>query len=424
MQKVYVLILYFSLYASAWSYAQSSNATITYSSNNKALIEVLKEIEQTTALRFSFNSSVISASEFITIDAYNMELQEFIHRLLSEKFDYKIFDTQIVIQPKITTQKQSSAAKNSQPTTRKLPIKPQLDNAYIDTLRVYDTITTTIFDTTRITLYDTIFVEREVQKNPVLQRLQSHGNTYSFDISFAPHVSIPLFSRMPGTEQHTLKGHAGFATHLAASMVHNSFRYAAGLQYTEHNAYNSFTTRIIDTDGTYIFLDTLWYWKYNSLFTYHKFSDTGDSVAITVYDSVYTYDLHPNPMKSQYTEKSQSHVKFSYLTIPFEFSYRLATYNKKLLIEPGVLVAIHALLYSSGTYIGAGKTTLNMRITDMKRFSYSIGMHTNFDIYMADNVSILLKPSAEFMPTIVSKNTLFTTSFLRFSLACGIRYSI
>lgn len=96
---IFILYLFFSLYASAGSRAQD----VTIRLESVDLKKAIQETEKQTILRFLYNESIIPGGKKVSIEARNMPVEQFLERLFSGTgIGYRIMENNLIVltQPK------------------------------------------------------------------------------------------------------------------------------------------------------------------------------------------------------------------------------------------------------------------------------------------------------------------------------------
>lgn len=395
---------------------------ISYTATNKPLTEVLRDIEKTTNIRFTFNSSIIPDTELVSINIQQQTLNDALKLILGNKYNYKLFGNQILITINPT------ANQTPQPIPEQKPIKPQIpkqpQKTIVDTIRVYDTIRTRVTDTVTVKVYDTILYTQPKYK----KAYEKPVSTLTYGLYTGSLLSIPITTGALNKNYKQILQKAdnfgiGNSKTLTAQYSKQDVTYRGGLQYVNLIFSNTFSSTTYINDGIATYTDTLWYWKYTKLFTYYKFNSTGDSVAITVYDSLYTYTLKENPKKIERTDNVTSRISLQYISIPLELGYSFLLYNN-LHVEPALLFSPQFLIIRKGLYPGAYSNTINIQEMPIKRVSYSLGVSCNIGMQVYKEFGIMIKPILIIQPKVFKNQNIFQQVIPTFGLEWGISYTI
>lgn len=419
MQRFVVLFcfLYICL-CNTYSQQEYLNVRITYNAQNVPLEKALKDIEKQTSIRFTFNSAIINENEKITISIQNKTLKEVLPLLLKTKYDYKLIGNQILIY--------ESPQKNiiSNPSTKSN--SPKTTKIKIDTVKIYDTITTIQIDTIHRTIYDTIHFYDTIKKNVDTDN-QHFENKLSLSLLTGQFIAFPITTNAVSTKYKELisaSNHVNWSSSQTFRATYNkkNFLVGVGIKYlpiTYENKYNS--TTIID-DSSHFFTDTLWYWKYSKLFTYYKYNETGDSVAITVYDSTYTYNLVDNPKKIEKTTTINSTISIRYISIPFSIGYEFKL-NNSISFSPLFSLYTQIVLMRKGYVNDINDNIINIQELPIRHINYGLGFSCLSAYSINKKLSINVNPFIIIQPNIYKKSNIFQQTFASFGIEWGITYS-
>lgn len=428
MHKKIFLISLFCIVCSYISFSQIDvmATKISYTASNKPLTEVLRDIEKLTNIRFTFNSSIIPENELISVSIQQQTLSDALSIILKNKYSYKLYGNQILItEPPIQNLTKATAQdlKPTKPITTK-PQQQKKPNNVVDTIRIYDTVRTQITDTITVQVYDTILYTQSKFK----KAYEKPVTFLTYGLQTGSIMSIPITSgALNRTYKQTLQKAdyigIGSSKTISARYTKQDVTYSASLQYSNIAFGNSFTSTTFINDGNATYTDTLWYWKYTKLFTYYKFNSTGDSVAITVYDSLYTYTLKENPKKIEVTENVTSHISLQYVSIPLELGYAFRFYED-IMIEPAIMWIPQFLVLRKGLYPGAYTNSINIKDLPIKRVTYSLGVSCNVGMQVYKEFGITVKPSIFVQPKVYKNENAFQQAIPSFAIEWGISYTI
>mgnify|MGYP000903393293 CR=1 FL=1 len=403
------------------SYSQTDvlNTKISYSASNKPLTEVLRDIEKLTNFRFTFNSSIIPDTEIVTITIQQQSLDEALTLLLKNKYSYKLFGNQILI----TEFQHKNQTPTPEPKVQKPPTPKPKPKQVIDTIRVYDTVRTQVTDTITVQVFDTIVYTQTKYK----KAYEKPVSFLNFALYTGSLLSIPITTGALHTdykERLQKSDHLGIGSSKTLSVRYSKqdVSYGASIQYSKIVFSNTYSSTMYVDDGTTTYTDTLWYWKYTKLFTYYKFNSTGDSVAITVYDSLYTYRLEQNPKKVEVTDHVTSHVSLQYISIPLELGYTFTVFDD-ISIEPSIVWIPHILVVRKGLYPGVSTNSVNIKDLPIKQLTYSIGVSCNIGMQVYKEFGIAVKPLIFVQPKVYKNQNKFQQAIPTLGIEWGITYT-
>lgn len=407
------------------SYAQN-NETLTYTAKDKTIVEILKDIEKISPYRFSYNNNIFNNQKIKEISLSQATIDVCMNKLLSEKHTYTVIGKQVVITEKTPTEKPIV-------TTKK--IEPKNDKKIVyETIPIYDTIT--VYDTLYryVTIKDTITVHDTVEhiKTINVQHYETnflHTNNKTF--SFALQTSLlynnshffnkdDYAKQLQNTHSNTL----GYDLQINATYKRNNILFQSGIGFQDRRIGSSFAITSYTDDPTKTYTDTLWYWKFNELFTYYKFNSSGDSVAITVLDSTWTYSLKENPKKIEHNMDKSSTISYKYIYIPIGvgFNYNV---NQTLAIQP--FIACNALfLTSCHGEIPDETFTKTIAVKDIVRqFNISGTLSCSIVYSPQQHFSIYLQPIYSIIPSIYRNEKINCSATISsFGLGWGLSYTI
>lgn len=409
------------------SFAQNSNATYSYSAKDKNIKEILNDIERISNYRFSYNSNIIKATEKKTLSFQNKTIKAILPLILGNGYTYTIIGSQIII-----TEKEDNNNQQKKKTTEQIKAKTTSKTAVIP----QDTIHITVYDTVYnyVTVADTIRVIDTIQKinTTTVHRYETNilhinDNALLFDIHTGCNMTIPHFqgkddyAKQLRDMQKSSIGY-GLSGHVSYKM--KDFLFTSGLEYASLRTENSYTTTDIIQESNTSYTDTVYYWEYQELFTYYKFSENGDSVAVTVMDSIYTYKVFEHPQQvTQKTDKTTAAI-MDYISIPFGFGLHY-TITNTLSIRPTVYAQFNIRTRCRGEI--ADETMNNtISLKDILR-PYTISTKISCALLYSPqrNYSIAARPSVSFIPGIMKKDVFSHQCFLiNPEFTFGIVYTI
>ena len=407
------------------SYAQN-NETLTYTAQDKTIVEILKDIEKISSYRFSYNNNIFNNQKIKEISLSQATIDVCMNKLLGEKHTYTVIGKQVVITEKTPTEKPVA-------TTKK--IEPKNDKKIIyETIPIYDTIT--VYDTLYryVTIKDTIIVHDTVEhiKTINVQHYETNFlHTNDNTISFAVQTSllrnnIHFFNddNYAKQLQNTHSKSLGYDLQINATYKRKSILLQSGIGFQDRRISNSFATISYTDDPTKTYTDTLWYWKFNELFTYYKFNSSGDSVAVTVLDSTWTYTLKENPKKIEHIFDKSSTISYKYIYIPIGVGFHYNV-NQTFALQP--FIACNALfLTSCHGEIPDESFTKTIAVKDiLRRFTLSGTLSCSIVYSPQQHFSIYLQPIYSIIPSIYRNDKINCTATLSsFGLGWGLSYTI
>ena len=402
------------------SYAQN-NETLTYTAQDKTIVEILKDIEKISSYRFSYNNNIFNNQKIKELSLSQATIDVCMNKLLGEKHTYTVIGKQVVITEKPIA------------TTKK--IEPKNDKKIIyETIPIYDTIT--VYDTLYryVTIKDTITVHDTVEhiKTINVQHYETNFlHTNDNTISFAVQTSllcnnIHFFNddNYAKQLQNTHSKSLGYDLQINATYKRKSILLQSGIGFQDRRISNSFATISYTDDPTKTYTDTLWYWKFNELFTYYKFNSSGDSVAVTVLDSTWTYTLKENPKKIEHIFDKSSTISYKYIYIPIGVGFHYNV-NQTFALQP--FIACNALfLTSCHGEIPDESFTKTIAVKDMlRRFMLSGTLSCSIVYSPQQHFSIYLQPIYTIIPSIYRNDKINCTATLSsFGSGWGLSYTI
>lgn len=419
-KRLLLLCIFFALTSIA--YAQKTAITITYKATDKSTFEILQNIESLAQCNFSYNSTIIDSKKTKSVSFNNTPLEECLNTILGPGYKYTYIGNQVIITEKPITASAPVARKQPQKVEPTKP--PQIITIY-DTIPVYDTLVThvTITDTVRIvnSYTDTITMERYVTN-------LLHTNKRSVTISAFLGAEICNSRFYKGGDyakylNNIHKNEVGYNIGFDATYKRKNILFTTGISFYDCQLSNSFTTKSYTDDGSVTYTDTLWYWDFTEISTYYKFNESGDSVAVTMLDSTYTYTLRENPKKIEHETEKISNLSWEYITIPLGIGFHYNITNT-LAVQPKLRLSTMVLYRSKGEIPNEARTGT----TDVKSLLKPIALtaSASCDIIYSpeENFSIGIKPFCSVIPSIFKQNTGFQSMVFNFGLEWGFYYTI
>ena len=400
------------------SYAQSQ--TITYSVSNKSLTDVLHDIEQISPYRFSYNSDIIQADKTISVTVNNASIDAILAKILPSKYNYTIVGTQVII----TEKKQQNTIQN-----KRTPTQPQQKEK---TILVYDTIQ--VID--HITVVDTIFERKQVidtlqhvevvtQQLYETSNLHSRQNCLTLSLHSGPLSNSILFynseSRKTLIENHSST--LSYNIQFNISYKKKNFISFTGIDYYNNRLRSSYTTTTYKNDSKETYTDTLWFWKYREIFTYYKFSESGDSVRVTALDSTYTYKLATHQKKIEETNYSNTTLSWHYISIPIGIGLHF-TPTKTFVVQPFISLNTMLMVAAKGEIVTNSEETYPLSQI-LKPVTCSGTIACNLTYAIEKRFSVSVQPYCILTPSIFKRNDCgFQGLMANFGLNWGFNYTI
>lgn len=406
--------------ASLWTcYISAQTNSITYSASNKPLTEILQDIEKQTNYRFSYNSNIINNKQVKTVNFNNATITTVLQKTIGDFYNYSIIGNQIVI-----TEKKSIASTPKK--TSEQPIKEKV--VVYDTVQVYDKIT--VFDTVveNVKVFDTLqHIETITMHRYETNFLHTAAKCGSISLNTGLMTNAIHFYNggSYGNElQHTHTNALSFDAQLHATLKVKNLLPTTGFDYYNFRLENSFATSTYTDDPSITYTDTLWYWKYNEIFTYYKFNQDGDSVAVTAFDSTYTYTLRHNPKKIEHKTEKLSTLSWQYISIPIGLGYHYNLSNT-FAIQPILLFNTMLLVNSKGEIVNEPRTE-SIQIKDiLKRVTFSATIACNILYSLEQQYSVTIKPFCTITPCIFRESkSRFQGLMTSLGLEWGFCYTI
>ncbi|MDR0941607.1 MAG: STN domain-containing protein [Bacteroidales bacterium] len=409
VKKTVFVILFLCLIVRSFAQTNIGAIAFQYACRNKAFTEVLKDFEQQTNYRFTYNSAIFNKTTPVTIPAKLYTFEQLLRIVLGNQFSYKILGNQILIS-EIPT---SAPARKNLPTPPKRQVSvEQPHHTIYDTIRVFDTIR--IEQIIRKTVIDT---QKVVLQTPSPSKRLPQS---MFDIGVFTGVmtTLPIttISISPDYKKELKDAEQPSLTHSASVMaLYRTPKVLTGIgvSYANVGYEMQFQTQSHSIDPSYTFSDTLWYWQYSKLFTYYKYF-SGDSVAIDVFDSTYTYKIVEHPQRIENNTKVSSQLSIHYVSIPCMVGYRFPVY-KSWSVEPFVLASMQLLTLRRGSIISPEAQQIWLKNVPFRRVTYTAGIGCLLNYTLSNRFLFSLKGSLAIYPSIYKS----TYTSARQSLLCG-----
>lgn len=403
------------------SLAQSNTGAVAfrYACSNKSITEVLKDFEQQTNYRFTYNSAIFNNTTPVTIPAKLYTFEQLLHIVLGNQFSYKISGNQILI----SEAQPAAPVKKNPPAPPKRPTTVEQNRHTIyDTIRVYDTVR--IEQIIRKTVIDT---QKVVLPTPVPSKRLPHS---MLDISVFTGVTstlpITTISISPDYKKELQNSEQPNLTHSASVMAlyrTQKMLTGIGVSYADVGYETQFRTLSYSFDPSVTFSDTLWYWQYSKLFTYYKYAG-GDSVAIDVFDSTYTYRVVENPQRIENNTNVASQLSIHYVSIPCVVGYRFPVY-KSWSVEPFVLASVQMLTLRRGSIITPDAQQLWLKNVPFRKVTCTAGVGCLLNYTVSSRFLVSLKGTVVLYPSIYKSSYNFAQkALLSGSLEWGLAYRI
>lgn len=404
----------------------SLSKPISYTAQQKPIGEILQDLEVLSNAYFTYNSALIDISEKVSISVREKKLEDILTILFLQKFTYKQIGSQILITPRASEQ----LAAIEKPKQTKIETQEKKPPPIQDTILIYDTIIHTSYDTIIHLVYDTICVIDSSEfylSKQISQR--KHAPTITIAALWGSQLSYPLFwnkqtndyaRTLQNTESQSLGTYQG--VFITQQLTKSTF--GLGIQNIHFAQNTKFSTSQTTDNDTYTYIDSLWFWQYQLLFTYYKFVPGGDSVLVPVYDSIYTYRLVENPKKVVTTTHYKSRNSYRYIGIPISYGYRHFI-TEAIEIQPSFVINPLIRIHQSGLYPNKDNSNaIPLKDAGLRRITYAIGFTWNAMWHLNKNYSVHVKPSCFSTPIFTKKkNAGFQKSNLIFGFEWGVSYS-
>lgn len=392
---------------------------ITYKATNKTIPEILQGIENVCPYRFSYNSDIFDQNTSKTVSFNLTPIETCLNSVLGPSYAFSIIGSQIII----TEKKTPSTTVKKQNETK----KENIVTVY-DTIPVYEHIT--IVDTLveKIQVVDTLQRIRTV----TLHRYETNflhtgesSNTLTVNTGLLANAIRFYNGNTYGNELQKLHRPAlSFDFQVNISFKRKQLITQTGLNLYNFRLENSFTTTSYIDDPQITYTDTVWHWIYKEIFTYYKFNESNDSVAITALDSTYTYTLLTHPKKIEsYTEKLST-LSWHYASIPFGIGYHHNITNT-FSIQPFFLVNAMILVSAKGEIPNSTFSNTYPLKDLLKPFNLSATLACNILYSIEKQYSVSIKPFVSCAPSIFkNENIGFQGLLTTFGMEWGISYTI
>lgn len=405
------------------SYAQKPVISITYKASDKSIVEILKNIESLAHCSFSYNSSIIDSKKTKSVSFNNEPLEECLNKLLGPGYKYTYIGNQVIITEKPNTDV-SPAKKQPQKIETTKP--PQNVTIY-DTIPVYDTITTFLTYTDTIRIIDSLqYVDTVTMQRYVTNLLHTSDHCVTFSGFLGAEICNSLFYNGGDYSKYLNEIHSnevGYTIGLDATYKRKNMLFATGISFYDCRISNSFTIESYTDDPNITYTDTLWYWDFTEISTYYKFNESGDSVAVTMLNSTYTYSLRQNPKRIEHETEKLSTLSWQYITIPLGIGYHYNITNT-LAVQPKIKLSPMILCRSKGEIPNQALTETTDVKSLLKPFTVSASLSCDILYSLEENFSVGFKPFCSIIPSIFKQNTEFQSMVFNFGLEWGFYYTI
>ena len=426
IKKTAFTILCICLIINAFSQHNVETIAFRYGCSNKAITEVLKDFEQQTNFYFTYNSAIFDKKIPLTVVEKLYTFEQLLNIVLGNQFSYKIIGNQILIsEAQPITAKDNPVVVPPQITQPKRPpvVENNRHNINIyDTIRVYDTIK--IVQTERRTIIDTQKVVIQAPQ-PTIRTPQSILDVGVFT-GIASTLPITTTCISPDYKKELHNSEQMCLTHSASIMAlyrTQKLLFGAGVGYANAGYETQFRTQSISDDPNITFSDTLWYWRYSKLFTYYKYVG-GDSVAIEVFDSTYTYRVVENPKRVENNTNIASQLSIHYASIPLCVGYRFPAY-KSWSVEPFFQASLQMLTLRRGFIIAPDTELLWLQNVPFRTITCTVGVGCLLNYAISEQFLVSLKGVVAYYPSIYKSSYAFAQkSLLSGSLEWGIAYKL
>ncbi|MDA3882409.1 MAG: hypothetical protein PF481_03940 [Bacteroidales bacterium] len=426
-----IIITAFFILSSNTCIAQQSilDTQLSYSARQQSIGKILKDLEQLSNARFTYNSALINTETRTSIEVEDKSLSFILNLIFNNSFKYQQIGTQILITPKKTSSIQPVQSPKPRHKSPPLQRPPQKSEEVRDTIIVYDTIRLTIQDTIRHTVYDTLYAIDSTDFYKSKELFSRKNASYiTFSAYTGIHQSFPIYWNNDSYSlllQESEKNDFGTNHAIFAQYLTKKSSYGVGIQYINHRNKSSFTTIDVNNE-TEIYVDTLWYWQYSLLFNYYKHIPGQDSILIPVYDSTYTYTLQENPKKTETTTQYNSINSYKYIGIPLSYGYR-HFFSESIEIQPTFFFVPLFLIQTNAILPNEDQTGIIYLDKNkyLRVFTYSIGISGNIMLHINKNHSIHIKPFCMSSPTLMKKKYAHSQkSNISFGIEWGASYTI
>ncbi len=393
--------------------------TISYKAYNETLPTILQEICSQTGYQVSYNSDIFSDKKF-TFTFENKDVNTCLSKILGETYTYKIIGKQIII----TTAPEKE--KTPSQTRKRNTTQPKVVTVY-DTIPIFDTITyrQTITDTTFV--IDTVpYIDTITMKRYETNHLHTTKNCLSISASIGLGLNDIQFynknsyaSSLQEIHQKTL----GFLSQVDATYKHKNILLSTGLSLYNCRITNSYKTSYYTDDPNVTYKDTIWFWEFKNVMTYYKYNN-GDSVAIQVLDSTYTYTIRENPKKIEHTREKLSTLSWLYVSIPVGFGIHCNIANT-ISLEPSLAIQAQILTKALGEIPTEDKENTYKAKDLLKPINYSATISCNFLYSIEKNYSVSIKPWYSITPSVFKEKNFDCKALVsQWGILWGFHYTI
>jgi len=428
LQKTAVIVLCMCLTVNLFAQQNAGTVAFRYGCSNKAITEILKDFERQTNFRFTYNSAIFDKKTSVTIPEKLYTFEQLLNIVFDTQFSYRITGNQILV-----SETPSAAVKNNpiaapQQITR--PKRPPTvenyerntyNNGIYDTIRVYDTIK--IIQTERRTIIDTQKVILQTPRTTHTPKAMLNvgifaGVTSTLPITTAC-ISPEYKEELRNSEQIKL-------THSATVMAlyrRQKLLLGAGASYADVGYETQFRTQSITDDPHITFSDTLWYWRYSKLFTYYKYVG-GDSVAIDVYDSTYTYRIAENPKRVEHNTDMALQLSIHYVSVPVVVGYRFPA-GKSWSVEPFFQASLQMLALRRGSIVTPDAQQMWLKTVPFRKVTCAVGVGCLLNYAVSEQFFVSLKAALAYYPSVYKSSYEFSQkALLSGSLEWGVAYRL
>lgn len=393
---------------------------ITYSATYKSISSILSDLEALTKLNFSYNSNIINGEKLVSVSVKNESLETCLSKILGSNYEFKHIGNQLVI-----TEKKSQPIVSQ--TTKDVPKKEKIVIIY-DTIPVYDTIYQ------RITYVDTLNVIDTVKrfKTVTMKRYETNymhtkKNCNIFSARTGIHTTLPYFygdEDYSSALQDIHKSLMGFGAQFDCIAKRNKLLIQTGLNYYDFRSENTFQTKSYIDDEMKTYTDTNWYWTMKEVFRYYKFNENGDSVAVSVLDSILTFNTVEHPKKIENITNKISTVSWQYVSIPIGIGYHCNltnTFALQLLLSGNVMFLVH----SNGEIVNEAQTNTTSIRDYMRHITFSTTASCNIIYSIEKQYSVSVRPFCNISPGIFrTKESNSQCLLSNFGIEWGFSYTI
>ncbi len=426
-KRIHIFLIF--MFTASICFAQSNTLSqlINYTAHQKTIGEILQDLENITNTNFTYNSALIDISEKVSVSVNNKKLEDILIILFLQKFTYKQIGSQILITPNTTpigppAEPAPTIKQNNKQGKKPPPIQ--------DTIKIFDTIQHTLYDTITRIVYDTIHVI-DSSDFYLSKQISQRAHTPTVTISTlwgAQHVHSFFWNKKKNSYtqdlQNTKNKSSAILQGIYITQQFSKTTCGIGLQNVHFTETIDFSTSLTTDNDADVYIDSLWFWQYNVIFSYYKFIPGGDSVLIPVYDSVYTYRLVENPKKVVTNTRYSSTNSYRYIGIPLSYGLR-HFFSKSIEIQSSIVLNPLIRIYQYGLYPNKDKTNIvDLKDIGLRRITFAVGLTWNVMWHLNKNYSIHIKPSCFSIPVFTKKAISgFQKSHLAFGIEWGVSYS-